>query len=322
MNGIDFAGRVAIVTGAGGGLGRDYALGLAARGAAVVVNNIGETPDGLGGGSASAEAVVAEIRAAGGQAVEHIGSVADPGAGEARVALALERFGRLDILINNAGNQRNNRFELMSEAEFDDVMAVHLKGAFHVSQPAYRVMLEQGYGRLLFTSSASGLFGNYIRANYAAAKAGAVGLMRAIAIEGAGRGVLANAILPVAASRLGRAPVDAMLPEWEGDDPRNLSGMELIGPAMTTPYVTPLALYLCSEQCRASHQLWSAVAGRYARVFIGATRGWLAPAGAPPSVEDIAAHLGEIVDSEGFDEPMSVTQELAAVIAAYRARQV
>src|SRR5205085_54978 len=149
---VEFSGRVAIVTGAGGGLGRDYALDLARLGAAVVVNNIGETPDGLGGGSASAEAVVEEIVGAGGKAIAHVGSVADPDVGDALVALALERFGRLDILINNAGNQRNNRFEAMSEAEFDDVLAVHLKGAFRISQPAYRVMLQQGYGRLLFTS--------------------------------------------------------------------------------------------------------------------------------------------------------------------------
>ncbi|MGB8364158.1 MAG: SDR family NAD(P)-dependent oxidoreductase [Rhizomicrobium sp.] len=309
MTDIRFDGRVAIVTGAGRGLGRSYAQHLARRGAAVVINDLD---------SAAAASVADEILAGGGRAVSCSGSVADPQVGESLTALALQRFGRIDVVINNAGNQRNDRFERMSEADFDAVLGVHLKGAFHVTQPAYRAMLEQGYGRILFTSSASALFGNHLRANYAAAKAGVIGLMHSLAIEGARKGVLANAILPVAASRLGQTPADAMLPEWSIDDPRNLHGTEQLIAAMDPDFVTPLALHLVGEQCRSTHALWSAVAGRYARVFIGETRGWLAPEGPPPRPEDIAAHLDEIADTSGFSEPLSVKDEMAAVIARRR----
>ncbi len=317
---IEFNGRVAIVTGAGNGLGRDYALQLAARGAAVVVNDFGGTTAGTQGGREPADAVVAQIVAAGGRAVANYASVASRTAGEELVDLALVRFGRVDIVVNNAGNQRNNRFELMTDAEFDAVLDVHLKGAFYLSQPAYKVMMQQGYGRFVFTSSASGLFGNYIRANYAAAKAGLVGLMHTVAIEGERYGIAANALLPLAASRLGQAPADALWPEWEAQDPRSNPEMALVAGALTPDYVTPLLLYLCSESCQSTHALWSAVAGRYARVFIGVTKGWLAPVGRPGTPEEIAAHVPEIDDREGFFEPLSVAEELRLVLKSYSRR--
>lgn len=321
MNTIDFSNRVAIITGAGNGLGKDYALALAARGAQVVVNDLGGAIDGTGSSARAADEVVRQIVEAGGQAVANYDSVATRSGGEAMVATAMDTFGRVDIVINNAGNQRNNRFELMTDEEFDAVIDVHMKGAFYVTQPAYRVMMKQNYGRIIFTSSASGMFGNYIRTNYATAKAGLVGMMHAVALEGERFGILANALLPVAASRLGQAPAGSMYPEWEALDPRNKAGIELVGARVLPEYVTPLALYLCSEQCTSTHGLWSALAGRYSRVFIGATRGWLGPADRAATVEEIAAHLGEIEDRKIFDEPYSVSEEFDPVIAAWKQKQ-
>jgi NAD(P)-dependent dehydrogenase (short-subunit alcohol dehydrogenase family) len=310
---IDFTGRVAIVTGAGGGLGRDYALQLAARGAAVVVNDLGGTTTGAGQDRAPADAVVRAIVVCGGRAIANYDSVATRAGAEAIIAAALAHFGRIDILINNAGNQRNGRIEQLSDEEFDAVLAVHLRGAFYVSQLAYRQMVQQRYGRLIFTSSASGLFGNYIRANYAAAKAGLVGLMHSFALEGAYAGVLANALLPTAASRLGQAPAQAIRPEWEAFQPQNVNGIERIGAKIRVEYVTPLVLYLASEACTSSHGIWSATGGRYARVFVGVTRGWLGPADRPATAEEIEAHLAQIEDRGGFTEPHTVAEELAEV---------
>ena len=206
MSDIDYSGKVAIVTGAGNGLGRDYALALAARGAAVVVNNRshGDTSE-----PHSADLVVDQIRAAGGIAIANYEAVGTPAAARSLVTTALDNFAGIDIVINNAGNQANNRFEDLSEEDFEDVIEVHLNGAFHLSQLAYRIMMKQRYGRLLFTSSAASLFGLYLRANYAAAKAGLIGLMHSVALEGERYGILANALLPLAtgtSGRLGKAP--------------------------------------------------------------------------------------------------------------------
>lgn len=321
MTEIDFTGRVAVVTGAGNGLGKDYAIALAARGANVVVNDLGGSTEGSGGSHRSADAVVDQIVGAGGQAVANYDSVGTRAGGEAVIETAMDAFGRVDIVINNAGNQRNNRFENMTDEEFDAVIDVHLKGAFYVSQPAYRIMMKQQYGRFVFTSSASGMFGNYIRTNYASAKAGLVGMMHSVALEGERHGILANALLPCAASRLGQAPANSMYPEWEADDPRNMPGMELIGPRILPEYVTPLTLYLASERCKSTHAMWSALGGRYARVFVGATRGWLGPDDRPATPEEIADHLEDIEERRNFEEPHTVSEEFDPVIATYRQRQ-
>jgi len=310
---IDFTHRVAVVTGAGGGLGRDYALQLAARGAAVVVNDLGATTTGSGQDKAPAEAVVRSIVDSGGWATASYDSVATRAGAEAIVAAAMDHFGRIDVVVNNAGNQRNGRIEQLSDEDFDEVLAVHLNGAFYVSQAAYKQMIKQRYGRLIFTSSASGVFGNYIRANYAAAKAGLIGLMHSFALEGAYAGVLANALLPTAASRLGQAPAHAILPEWEAFQPEKVPGIERIGAKIRAEYVTPLVLYLASERCTSSHGMWSATGGRYARAFVGVTRGWLGPSGRPPTPEEIAANLAQIEDRGGFTEPHTVAAELADV---------
>jgi len=311
---IDFTGRVAIVTGAGNGLGKEYALQLAARGAAVVVNDLGGTTTGTGQDNSAADAVVREIVAAGGRAVANYDSVGTRAGGDAIVATAMDHFGRIDIVINNAGNQRNGRIEQLTDDDFEAVLAVHLKGAFYLSQTAYKHMLKQQYGRFIFTSSASGVLGHFIRANYSSAKMGLVGLMHSFSLEGARAGILANALLPTAASRLGQAPVDAILPEWEAVQPQKTKGIEKIGAKMRVEYVTPLVLYLASDHCKTTHAMWSATGGRYARCFIGMTRGWLGPADRPATPEEIEANLTQIENRAGFTEPQTVAEELEDVV--------
>ncbi len=199
---IRFDGRVAIVTGAGSGLGRDYATELAKRGAKVVVNDLGGSGAGTGASHRPADAVVNAIRSAGGEAVASHDSVATRSGGEAIVRTALDAFGRVDIVINNAGFLRNNRFEDLSDSQIDAIVDVHLKGAFYVSQPAYRVMAANKYGRFIFTGSASAMFGHAWQANYAAAKGGLMGLSHIVAIEGSAHGIHSNLMLPNANSRL------------------------------------------------------------------------------------------------------------------------
>ena len=314
MDKIDFNGRVAIVTGAGNGLGRDYALSLAARGARVVVNNrAGVDAKEL----RSADLVVEQIRAAGGTAVANYDTVGTRAAAEAMITTAMEHFGRIDVVINNAGNQANNRFEEMTEDEFNDVINVHLTGAFHLSQLAYRIMMKQGYGRFLFTSSASALFGLYLRANYSAAKAGLIGLMHSVALEGERYGILANALLPLAtgtSGRLGKAPPQALWPDWQARLPTtHPAEMALLAPSMTPAKVTALVLYLTSERCRTTHAMYSSAGGRYSRVFLGVTPGWLSAQQDSTTPEDIDTHFADIESRENFEEFSFITDELLSI---------
>lgn len=292
METIRFDGRVAVITGAGGGLGRAYALLLASRGASVVVNDLGGGVDGSGRGSSMADAVVGEIKGRGGKAAANYDSVATPEGGEAIIKSAIDAFGRVDIVINNAGILRDKSFVNMSPAELDAVLDVHLKGAFFVSQPAFRVMKEQKYGRFLFTSSAAGLFGNFGQANYGAAKMGLVGLAHVLAIEGLKHNIRANVISPIAKTRLSEGVLGAF-----GDE---------IDPAL----VAPMAAYLVSEASEATHEIYSAGGGRFSRVFIGLTPGWFAGP-TPPSLEEIQSHLSLIRETGGFSTPMSATDEFA-----------
>ena len=296
MDTISFDNRVAIVTGAGGGLGRTYALELARRGARVVVNDLGGAMDGSGEGASSpANTVVAEIIASGGEAVASYDSVSTAEGGEAITQTALDAFGTVDIVINNAGILRDKAFANVSIDDVRTVLDVHLLGAFHVTQPAFRVMKEKGYGRLLFTASAAGVFGNFGQSNYGAAKMGLVGLSNVLAVEGARYGITSNVIAPVAKSRLTE---DLLGPMADGVAPE---------------LVTPLALYLVSEANDVTHELYSVGAGRFAKVFVGLVPGWTAERGVVPTVEDVRDHLGQIRNEDGYIVPASANDELAVV---------
>lgn len=299
MPDISFDGRVAIVTGAGQGLGRTYALDLAARGAAVVVNDLGGARDGTGASSSAADEVVELIRSKGGTAVASYDSVATPDGGEAIVATATDNFGKVDVVINNAGILRDKSFANLEWDDLHAVLDVHLKGAFYVTKPAFRLMKDAGYGRLVFTASNAGIFGNFGQSNYGAAKAGLFGLSNVLAIEGAKYNIKSNVVMPVARTR--------MTEELLGDAARNLD----------PDLVTPLVVYLASEACPVSHEMISAAAGRYARVFVALGDGWFAGKGAVPTAEDIAEHWAEIERQEGYTVPGSAGDELMGLLSKF-----
>ena len=298
MTDINFDGRVAIVTGAGGGLGRTYALDLAARGAQVVVNDLGGSVDGQGGDQAAAQKVVDEIKAAGGEAVPNYDSVMTPEGGANIVTTALDAFGKVDIVINNAGFLRDKSFLKLTWDDLDAIIDVHLKAAFYVSQPAFAIMKENGYGRFVFTAS-NATFGNFGQTNYAAAKNGLIGLSNTIAVEGARNGILSNVIMPVAKTR--------MTEELLG------SFADVLGPEFVTPMVT----YLASETCTTTHGAYSAAGGRYARVFTGLAPGWFAGKGATVTAEDIVANIAQIEKEEGYIVPQSTTDEIMALAGLF-----
>ncbi len=289
---ITFDGRVAVITGAGGGLGRGYALELARRGARVVVNDLGGAVDGSGSSQSAADKVVDEIVAAGGEAVANYNSVSTREGGEGIIQTALDEFGTVDIVVNNAGILRDKSFANMTLDEVEAVLDVHLKGAFFVSHPAFKVMKENNYGRFVHTSSASGLFGNFGQANYGAAKAGLVGLSNVLAIEGEKYGIKSNAIAPTAKTRMTE---DILGPFADMFDPNQ---------------VTPMVVYLCSEANDFTHQVFSVGGGRYARVFIGTNNGWFAGQGVVPDVETLAAHIEEVRDISEYQVPMNNNDEL------------
>jgi NAD(P)-dependent dehydrogenase (short-subunit alcohol dehydrogenase family) len=256
VNQLRFDGRVAVITGAGGGLGRAYALLLAARGAGVVVNDLGGGVDGHGQSEQAAAKVVEEIRAAGGSAISNGDSVSTAGGGRAIVQAALDEFGRLDIVINNAGILRDGTLHKMTPEAFESVISVHLLGSYYASQPAFAHMREAGYGRLVMTTSAAGLYGNFGQVNYAAAKLGLVGMAKSVAQEGAKYGIKSNAIAPVALSRMTEglmsgAMAKAFLPEA----------------------IAPVVAYLAHEECALTGEVLSAYGGHVGRAFVGETKG-------------------------------------------------
>jgi NAD(P)-dependent dehydrogenase (short-subunit alcohol dehydrogenase family) len=289
MADLGFDGKVAIITGAGGGLGRSHALDLASRGALVVANDLGGSVDGTGSGTTAAQAVVDEITAEGGDAVANYDSVATPEGGRAIVQTALDRFGRVDIVINNAGILRDASFKNMGPDNVNPVLDVHLRGAFNVTQPAWEHMRAQNYGRIVNTSSGAGVFGNFGQTNYGAAKMGLVGLTRVLAVEGAKNNIKANAIAPVAKTRMTEdllGPIaDKLLPES----------------------ITPLVVFLAHEDCPVTGELYTLGGGRVARVFLGVTKGIVDPKLTAETVRD---RFGEIRDEAGYEVPASMNDEL------------
>lgn len=317
---ISFEGRVAIITGAGNGLGRSYALELARRGARVVVNDLGCSGSGQGESKDVADQVVDEIKAAGGSAVPNYDSVSTRAGGDSIVKSAMDAWGRVDIVINNAGFLRNARFEDLSDEQIDAMLDVHLNGAFYVSQPAYCVMKAQQYGRFLFTSSASAMYGSPWQANYCAAKGGLMGLSNAVALEGQRHGILSNALMPTAASRLAAEIDDSWMAEvTHVAEIAAQVDFECLGPLLTVDSNMPLAVYLVSEQSQATHGIYSAVGGRYARVFVGAADGWAKPGRSLASVEDVAAHWSEIEDRSRYHLPKSVYEEFLPAVERIKA---
>jgi NAD(P)-dependent dehydrogenase (short-subunit alcohol dehydrogenase family) len=291
-----------IVTGAGQRLGRAYALELGRRGAKVVVNDVGglDSPEG-----SSAEAVVREIKSAGGTAIASHDTVATPEGGKAIVDRALESFGTVDAVIHNAGVWRHKYYEEMTPDQLDPVLDVHLRGAFFVTQPAWPIMQAKNYGRVVLTSSSTGVFGRVVGTNYAAAKAGMLGLGRALALEGAEHGIKTNCILPVAPFG-NRGPVPPALTEQ-----LNNAGLspEDAGPDL----VTPMVVYLASRACSVSGEAFSAGGRRFGRVFVAVADGWLSPLDSCPTAEDIEAHLPEIEDQSSYAIPPTSLDELSVI---------
>ncbi len=285
MDEIRFDEQVAVVTGAGGGLGREYALLLAARGAKVVVNDLGGSADGSGSDTTPAQQVVDEIISGGGAGVPDYHSVSDPAGARQIVETALKAFGRIDILINNAGILRDKSITKMTVEDYQQVMEVHLNGTFYCSQAAFPHMKEQNYGRIVGTSSSAGVYGNFGQTNYGAAKMGILGLMTSLQHEGARYNILANTIIPVAGTRMTAA---VMPPE--------------VREKLRPEQVAPLVAWLCSAQCSLSGKVFTAGGGYFSRVAITEAPGVVIDTGDRITVEDVAAKTAEIMGATGFLE--------------------
>ncbi|HET8710608.1 MAG TPA: SDR family NAD(P)-dependent oxidoreductase [Spongiibacteraceae bacterium] len=315
MSQISFKDRVAIITGAGGGLGRTYALDIARRGGAVVVNDLGGSVQGPGDSSDMADRVVAEIKAAGGRAIANYDSVASSDGAQRIVDSALKAFGRIDALINNAGNMRVNNFENYSDDDLVSILSVHLVGTFNVTKAAWSHMKAQGYGRVVFTASSAGMYGNEMYACYGAAKAGITGLMNVLAHEGKPHGILCNVLMPNALSRM-TDMVEAELAKAGNKIPVDANAfMAAVKNSMDPNFTTGLAVYLASDACTSTHAIYSSCAGRMARVFIGATEGWHGSMETPATAEDIAKHFDVICDPlRGVHMPASPADEFRIVL--------
>jgi NAD(P)-dependent dehydrogenase (short-subunit alcohol dehydrogenase family) len=290
---LRYDGRAAIVTGAGSGLGREYARLLGSRGAKVLVNN--RAAEAAGPSCPSpAEIVASQIREAGGDAVADNHSVESAGGGQAIVDHALRAFGRLDILINNAGGVSDKSFRNMTAEAFGNVIDVHLLGAFYVTSPAWAAMRDQGYGRILNVTSAAGLLGNFGQSNYGAAKMGLVGLTKVLSAEGKKYNILVNALAPMARTKM----TESLLDEAVHLDPGQ---------------VAPVACYLVHENCPATGEIYSAGGGRIARYFIGMTQGYYQY---DLDIESVRDHFERASSNDGYLEPRAPEEELAIIAAA------
>ena len=297
MSRINFTGRVAIVTGAGGGLGRNHAIELAKRGARVVVNDLGGSRDGMGSSPSAADHVVEEIKTLGGEAVPNYDNVTTPEGGENIVQTAIDAFGKVDILINNAGILLDSTFAKMDEKKWEAVIAVHLKGTFCVTKPAFIHMMHQGYGRIVMTTSGSGLFGNFGQTNYASAKMGVAGFANVLKLEGAKYNIKTNVIAPIAGTRLTE---DVVPPE--------------IFRRMKVDFVTPAVLYMCSDQCQDSGVIINAGLGYFSRSAIMTGEGVILSDGNKiPTPEEVMENWNRITSLENprfFNQLMEMSSVL------------
>lgn len=278
MAGVE--GRVIVVTGAGGGLGKEYAQLLASAGAKVVVNDLGGARDGTGAGTSMADDVVAEIRSAGGEAVPNYDSVATPEGAAAIVSTALEHFGQVDGVVNNAGILRDKAFHKMADDEWEAVMQVHLFGGFHMTRAVWPHFREQGHGRVVMAASTSGVYGNFGQANYGAAKSGLIGLVNTLAIEGRKYGITANAVAPMAATRMTEDVAPAEL-------------LAKLAPA----HVAPIVSHLLSDECTESGSVIVVGGGQVHRVQYFQSKG--VTFGDVPTVDEVASRWAEITDMTG-----------------------
>jgi len=310
---LRFDDEVAVITGAGGGLGKQYALLLSSRGARVVVNDIGGSVTGDGSDAATAGAVVDEIRELGGQAVADTHSVTSPEGGQAIIDTALRAWGRVDIVINNAGIVGDAPFEDMTADRLNPLIDVHLKGAFYVTRPAWTVMRERGYGRILNTSSAAGILGAERMSNYGAAKTGLIGFTRVLAAEGAGHNIKVNAIAPIAYTRMLAHSVDGAGRQDDEAAQAILDDLvaqylQKLDPAL----VAPVAAFLTHRKCPVSGEIYTVGAGHVARFFVGRTKGFYRSG---LSVEDVRDHLDEIRDEAGYTVPRGPADEITELFA-------
>jgi NAD(P)-dependent dehydrogenase (short-subunit alcohol dehydrogenase family) len=318
-NNLRFDGQVAVITGAGGGLGKQYALLLASRGARVVVNDFGGSVTGDGSDSEAAEAVAREIRERGGQAIADGHSVTSPEGAAAIIGTAVCTWGQVDIVINNAGIVRDAPFEDMTIDQLDPLVDVHLRGAFCVTRPAWTLMKQQRYGRILNTCSAAGILGNERMSNYGAAKTGLIGLTRVLAAEGADHNINVNAIAPIAYTRMLAHSVATALPPGDAqaqavlDDLVN-QHLKKLDPAL----VAPVACFLTHRDCPVSGEIYTVGAGHVARFFIGRTKGFYRP---ELSIEDVRDHLAEIRDEAGYTVPDSPADEMGQLFATLMEHQ-
>jgi NAD(P)-dependent dehydrogenase (short-subunit alcohol dehydrogenase family) len=293
--------RVAIITGAGAGLGRSHALAMAARGARVVVNDLGGRMDGTGAAKSAADAVVEEIRTAGGEAAANYDSVATPEGAQAIVKTALDAFGTVDIVVNNAGIIRYKRFMEHTPEDFAANLAVHLSGSFYVSQAAFPIMKEKRYGRIVFTSSSGGLRGAPDGVAYGAAKAGVMGLAFVMAHTGAPYNIFSNLILPNAYTRMTEDVVAT----------RNIE-------KLSPDFISPLVVYLSSDQCKLNHEMFACGGGTVARTIVALAPGWRADSKAELTPESIQDHLSEIMDMTNYANPQNSDEETRLVVGRRR----